>query len=472
MARRTMQDPLFALTSDQLSNFAVTSPMRLLSVLPDIHPSVGFALWNALRCMCPADGLQIKAVRLGPDGRPPAGAEPDEGATEELNALWASLPQEVGGLQGLQTQLSIQAMFTGLICAEAVPGAEGGGVGRVWPVDSMTIGFSRPDRNADLTPRQRQAYPDLARAAAAAGQGAPSINLNWVPLNPETFFWAAVDAQVDDPHGRAPYAPVLSEALADLALMQDLRDAVHNAAWPRLKVGYNLLNLHKVAVEVYRITDPAEAAKWVQARIDEVVRYVEDLYSDDNIVHDSSGSSETLQPGSFQGLEGVLNFLRHRLVQALKTLPTLMGINDGATYNYTSVEWGIYASGLESLRSLVAWVIARIGTLHLRLLGIPAVAVAVYQPIKTNDELVEANTANVKLQNAANAEKLGYKTHDEACMMVYGHKARREAMPGALESVSGTGEQSGQPGPKNGGQGSPDGGTNKDDRQARKSLPK
>ena len=439
IARRAVVDPLFGSTSEQLEQFAGSQPMRLLSLLPDVHPGVGLALWNALRLTCPVDGFEVAAVKPGePDGE----QELDTAATQSLRDMWASQPPEVGGLAGFQTQLTIQALFTGLACCECVPGTALKGMYRIWPVDSLTISFGRIGRNDDVQPYQRQVHPTYSvfpgsgPAVAAIGVGTPfsvaMYGAQYIPLSRDRFFWTAIDQQVDDPYGRAPYATALSEVLADLALMQDLRDAVHNSAWPRMEVGVDLAALHRVAVEVYRISDPKKATEWVNARFQETAKYVETMGSSDNIVHDSSGSVKNVQPGSFQGMEGVMNFLRNRLVQALKTLPTLMGISEGAT-NFNSVEWTIYAEGLETLRAIIAMIILSVCNLHLRLMGSTSVAIARYEKIRTNDSLVEANTKSVEITNATNLEKLGYESHDEACLQVTGHSPAGEAQPGVIE---------------------------------------
>jgi hypothetical protein len=491
MPRRTSVDPLFAYSGHDTQNFAMSQPQKLLKLLPSIHPSVGFALSTALRLMFPPGGFTIecystdaKPLPLPPFGRKsrrgsirvgkgrlgsqkanqgrlplkkmgqPKPHIPDDKATSAIASMFESLPQEIGGLDGMATTLAIQALLTGMVCIEGVPGMLLQGLSRVWPVDSLSITFVRIGRDADLEPYQTQVFPESdplingMDLSPEERQIAVILGLRLVHLDKNTFLWRAVDADVDDAYGMAPYATCLNEVIADLALMQDLRDAVHNAAWPRIVAGVNLLELHRVAVEVHRITDPTEASKWVMARFKEVVDYVSDLMADDNVVVDSNGDIKTLQPGSFQGLEGVLAFLRQRIVQSLKTLPTLMGVQDSANFSFTSVEWGIYAAGLESIRSIVCDVIVRMANLHLRLLGKKAKAVAKYTPIRTSDELVSANTENVNLQNAQLHEKMGYKSHDEAGMAATGHKPVGEPVEGMVKPAP-------QPVPLAGGFGGP-----------------
>lgn len=481
VARRSVPDPLFGHSTREggLENFAMTQPMRLLQLLPSFHPSVGFALWSALRTMFPEEGFGMRAMSLDNRMALPASKQvPSPRGQVALDKMWDSQPQEIGGLRGLAITGAVQIMTTGLCCYEAVPGPIFGGVKYAWPVDSLSVLFVRPDRSSPLEAWQKQQYPGWIPGNAGQPQqlGAPSIvpgssysklfgtervnqlsllGMQYMQMGPN-FFWQALDSDVDDPYGTAAYATALSEAIADLALMQDLRDAVHNAAWPRMQVGVNLSELHRVAVEIHRITDAKAAAKWVMDRLAEIKAAVDGLGPDENVVCDSNGDLKLVQPGGFAGLEPVLNFLRQRIVQSLKTFPTLMGISDHSNVNVQSVEYGIYAAGLETIRAVVGAPLVAVANLHLRLSGINAKAVIDYPPIRRNDELVAANTTNVKQQNAINAEKMGYLSHSAAGLYVWDTEPDKEPRPGMLDApITGQsfGEQSGQAGQKNAGTG-------------------
>lgn len=393
-----------------LLQYAQNTPLRLMSILPDIHPSVGLATWNALRLACCQDDFKIVAV---PVDQPDESDDSDDQGTALLNALWTSLPNEIGGLHGLQTTLTMQAMFTGLVCAEAVPGASGKGVNRVWPVDSLTIHFGRASAQDDVQPYQRQ-------IGGAYG---------YVPLDTNRFFWRSVDAWVDDPYGRAPYASAVIEVLRDLALIQDLTDMMHKAAWPRLGVPFNFKETFETATEVLGIRDYQEAMEFVMKQFDAVCTQQEKIKADDTVVYDGSSAPMTVIEGgkNLGNVAEVLAFLRNRLLQSLKTLPTLMGINDGSTQTYTTVEWRIYAEGLETLRGMVADLLARVGTLHFRLLGMPLKAKAVLKRIRTSDEQMDAATEATKIANAVEKRDQGWIDQDQASNEITGADAVAEA---------------------------------------------
>jgi hypothetical protein len=421
-----------------LRELTLANPHRILRDLPEIHPTVAHALRTAVTNMCPAEGVYPVAVptaafNTAPEEGSPDEQEVDDRGTAELNALFASTPPEAGGsLRGLRAMLAADMLLTGMPVIECVPGAKLKGLYRVWPVDSLTCELRRATRDSDLQLMQLIRHPEV-RPAATRGTG-PAYT-NWVPLPPETCFWGATNQRTDMPYGVAHFYQALPEAIADMALIESLRDAVHNAAWPRMQFGVDKKKLHETAVETYRITDPGKAAEWVNDRFGEFVDYINNLGADDNVAFDSAGDLKTMQPGSFQGLSEVLSFLRQRLAQSLKTLPTLLGINDGSTFNYTSVEWGVYASGLEADVAVVDDILCKAGTLHLRLCGIDAVCVMKGTSIRKNDEGTDATTMSTKVTNAQNLERAGYMGHDQASMYAHGKKAYGPAQPGVIEPL-------------------------------------
>ena len=258
---------------------------------------------------------------------------------------------------------------------------------------------------------------------------------NYVELSTETFFWRTLDCPVDDAYGRAPYAPALAQVLSDIALIQDLRDAVHNSAWPRLGHGFNFTEMFKVAQETFNMVDPNAAAAWVKDQFDSAVAAVADMRPDDNVFYDSNGRLEILEGGKgLAQVEHILTFLRQRVVQSLKSLPTLMGINDGSTQTYTTVEWQIYAAGLETLRDQAVDLLERAADLHLRLKGLALRADSIVKKIRTSDALIDAQAEAKQIENAITKIRMGWITNEEAAISITGSGPVAEPMPGALDN--------------------------------------
>jgi hypothetical protein len=420
IARRGISDPSVISTKPALQRLACGNPMRLLAMLPELDPAVGLATWNALRLTTGPDAVRIVAMKESAKGE--GDDQIDDAATAELSDLWNRLPAEIGGLNGLLETLIFTSLYTGMPCIEAVPGASMTGLAKIWPVDPLTIAFKRNPDTSEVMPLQWQFLPK-----GTIFQG------NYVELDPLTFFWRALDAPVDEPYGRAPYAPALPQILADMALIQDLRDAVHNGAWPRTAHGFNFAESFKVATEQLKMTDPNTVAAWVNERFKEAVQAVSELKPDDNVVYDATGKLETIEGGKgFAAIEPILAFLRQRVVQSVKSLPTLMGINDGSTQTYTTVEWQIYASGLETLRDIAVQLLVKAANLHLRLRGLPYSAAAIVTKIRTSDALLDAQAEGLRIANEKEKIKMGWTSNEQSAIEITGSGPVSEPLPGAF----------------------------------------
>ena len=419
-----------------ISQILAMNPGELLRNLPAIHPSVGLALWNAIRLTCPPEDSRIVCYKKNKKGLYKI---PDEKALSVVNAMIDAQPCELGGLLGLRSILTAELMLTGMACVEAVPNNELNGIHRIFPVDSLSIKFLRIFRNGDCEPFQKQMLYSLSTPEKLQSDY-DEINkkfgiddketqdkikqmfaLGYVHLNKNTFFWRSIDSAVDDPYGLSPYATAVIEVIRDLMLIQDLSDAIHNAAWPRTLIGINMQVLHETAVQVLKIRDNNKVAEWVTSRFNQMATYIQNLPPGANIAFDSAGDVKTLSPGSFSGIEPILAFLRQRIVQSLKSLPSLMGINDGGTFNFTSVEWQIYSTGLETVRRYVRELIEKVLTLHLRLSGIDAIVCIKDTAIRATDELIEANTKSVNIGNNDLLYKAGIISQEEYAMNTVHH---------------------------------------------------
>jgi hypothetical protein len=161
------------------------------------------------------------------------------------------------------------------------------------------------------------------------------------------------------------------------------------------------------------------ATAWVSEQLAEARTLAESLQTDDILFHDSSGDVDMMQPGAPAGLD-VLEFLRHQKVMAVKSWPTLLGINDGATSTFAAAESTAYYKGLERLRDLAAAPLLRAADLHLRLLGLPMKAKAVWKPVRVTDELNDANALNVQIENQKALIGLKMRTPEAAAMELTG----------------------------------------------------
>jgi hypothetical protein len=424
-----------------LAQFSATFPLRLLRLFAEMHPIVSLARRNNI-CLAFAPGdTRIVALKQGGE----AGKEQvDDAGTAELENLFDSH----GGLRSLQVAGANAAMTDGLLCYEAVPGPTGTGIADLFTFDSMTTQF-RPGKESEppLVLQQRQ-------------------DGGWEDLPAETVFYKAVDGTRDNPYGCPLFSAVVTEALSDVKLQRTLQDVLDGVAWPRLAVGFDLPMLIEFAKENYGdlgLAPPGSAptengaptiTEWAVAQFQALQTLMEQIKASDTFIFTKGSEPKTLNGGNLQGTEGTLEMQRHRLVMAVDQPPTLLGIDTGGTLAYSSTQWKAYALKLEALRDFVNTIIVQIANLHFRLLGVPLVAKAEVQPIRSEDMLMLAQSRQIEIQNERQLIVMGFTAPEDACVRLTGsgvvdkEKADNITAPSAETPTAqpGQGGQGSQPG--------------------------
>jgi len=393
-------------TGASLSNYAFSSPLRLLTTIIDSDVDCSLACDNIITLT--TGDVQIVAQ---PTGDP--NAAPDENVTALLQSFIEQMPKELGGLAGMQSIGTLMNVCTGMTALEAVPGEPLKGLSEIWPVDSLSLMIARPDRNARAMILQKQHSPEAASNPLYPG---------YVQMDESTFFWNPYQPMVDDPYGRASFGPVIAEILGNLHVLQALRDCIDHTAWPRGVIEIDTSQLYDMAQRLgYGDSkDNPAATKYVLDQFQAAVAGFNELKSDDWLFVGANGKAQMMAGGSFAGLEGILDELRSRIVRGLKQLPIMMAYQEGSTEGHTSVQWQVYARRLEAIRAAVLAPILAAFNLHLRLMGLMFTAVAKYQPIRTTDALVEANTRAVTIKNLATECLLGVITPDQMSIELSG----------------------------------------------------
>jgi len=109
------------------------------------------------------------------------------------------------------------------------------------------------------------------------------------------------------------------------------------------------------------------------------------------------------------------------LTMALDTLPTLLGITQGGTLAYSSVDWAMQVRKIQGFRSFVNnGVLCRAFDLHLRLMGIPCTTKAESVPIRSSDEVLDEQARQLKIQNEQALIDAGYQTRETASIGLTG----------------------------------------------------
>lgn len=400
LPRRDVRDITVMLTPEGLLREALQNPLRALWNMRGVHPALTLAEHNTLGLLCQPGDIRVEAVI--PNGPGETDDEVDPAATERLSDLWERLPQETGGLDGLAESLILEILYKGMAILECVPARRMDGLAAVLPVDALSVQFGYDRETGGLLPYQRQTR-------------------GMVPLSTDRTFWRELGGGVGNPYGIAVRAAAFGEILEDLKLTRDMRAAFRQIAWPRLLASVDYLKLREYAMQVMMIPTEDEANAWVDSTVQAFFDRFSQMASDDALLSDTNAKIETIEGGKgLPNADGLLQWFQRRMVQSVGTRPFLLGINDSTTEAQAREQFKLEANVLERIRAAAVSVLVRAATLHLRLLGINAVARAVYEPIRTTDALIEAQTAAAELETAGKRAAMGIDSMDTVAQDVSG----------------------------------------------------
>lgn len=411
-------DRSVALTSmEGVKRLAMHSPLELLSLLPDLVPEVGLAVSTFTDLACAPGSIRLKAVTTNAKGE----SEEAPDGTAAVKALFASNPKEVGGLEDMLGQNLEMLLFSGMVACEGVAGAGGKGLKAVYPVNSLTLRFNR-DTGGNLFLEQRQ-VSHTSGVGISAGAGG-----TYAPMPMERFFYDKIGGLPDDLYGRAPFSAALTEVLVCLAYMRDFLLAFHRVGTPKFDVGFDFEMWHKIAREIVGLTDAKDIDEWVTEKFNAAVEFFNNLEADDAFFHDKATGVNAIGSGDkWPDVPALWAMLRLRLVQSLKMLPTLMGIVEGTTETWSTVEWDIFAKRLRIYIGKALAPIVDCANLHLRLLGLPYTVEAEIDPVRTSQRLTDAQAEAQEINNEARKRDESWITQDDASMKITGSAAVGDA---------------------------------------------
>jgi hypothetical protein len=244
----------------------------------------------------------------------------------------------------------------------------------------------------------------------------------YVPMPMDRFFWSRMDAFPDDPYGRAPFGAALTEVLRIVAFMQDLGLAWHRVGLPRYKVKLPLNECAAYAKDILGLTDPKEIDDQAQRMFADAINFFNNLNADDAFfLGTESGDADTIGSGREMGnVQQIFDIYRYRLIIALKQNPVLMGFVNGSTETWSDVQWEIYSKGMQAIVQKAATPLIRAAQLHLQLLGMPFKVKAEYEPIRSIQRLVDAQSEAVEIANEVEKVRQNWQTNVTAAQRITG----------------------------------------------------
>ena len=326
------------------------STADLLKLLVDLSPDISRAFWDLLRMANP--GLECRALR--PDGNP------DERATATLDGFFDTLRELYGSADVVLNRLFAGCFLRGAFFAELILDDAGRTPLDLATPDPRWVRFRRfvdPQRGETWQPYQQQGSQP-------------------VPLDSPTVRYVPLDPLPGSPYGRSMAAPgPVPTAIFALGLLHDLRRVVAQQGWPRIDLTIKLEELMKAMPET-KSGDPTELRAWVSSIVSTVQDEYNRLEPDDAYVHtdvvEVGAPKGAVDSKSLGAVDGIMHALERQIIRALKTMPLLFGVNEGASETHANRQWEVHVAGIKSLQHLCESLLEHLLTVALQAQGIQA----------------------------------------------------------------------------------------------------
>jgi hypothetical protein len=384
------------------------SPIELMDMLADLSPEVSRALWDYLRFCNP--GHTEKAFRAGSEVE-------DDAGNKAIKAFMATLGKRHGTPDVMIGRLLFGAFMRGALTGELVLDKRG----------RMPLDIATPD---PASIRFRKRLDDELGEVWQAGQWQDG---NFKPLDIETFCNIPIDPPFGSPYGRPMAAPALFTSIFMLGMMHDLKRVIQQQGYPRLDIAIDTEKLAAAFSMGGAGNESFEA--YVQSFVDSVTTAFSSLEPDDTYVHTEQVTVNkpvgAVGNGALQGIDAVIAMLERQSVRALKTMPLMLALDDTTGETQSNRQYEVYVAGIKSIQHYAEALLERLFKLALEAQGIQCDVKFRFAELRAAEELRDAQTETMQINNAIAKEAAGWISHDEASEEITGHKAMGEKAPEA-----------------------------------------
>lgn len=395
-------------------------PHELLDMLADLSPEISRALWDFQRLCNP--GWEVKCFR------PNSEKTEYKRAQDAVDTFMAALRAEYGACDVVWGRLFVGAFMRGAFCAELVLD----GAGRL-PLDIAT-----PDPHSI---RFRKRRDEVRGEVWQPGQWQQA---GFVPLDIPTFRYLPVDPMPGVPYGRPLAAPALFTSIFLLSLMHDVKRVVMQQGYRRMDISIDT----EQAATSYQMSPDGYATfgEYVAGAVAAVKTAYLALEPDDAFIHSDmvvlNTPAGTVDSDSISAIDRIIEKLERMATRALKSNSLLMGNDESASETDSNRRWEIHAAGIKSLQHYAENMLESLLTLALEAQGIQARVEFRFAELRAAEELRDAQTEQMKIQNARAKYDHGWTSQDEASNEVTGHDAEEEEprTGGSADMVQGDGD--------------------------------
>ena len=378
---------------------------RQLKHMRDFNPDAALAVWNFLLLCNQGAKVEVYAAHLGPEGE----KQQDVDGQQIIDELLERSGSEYGGGLLALANVGVLTLITqGAAAIELELSENMREALDVCPVDPRLIDFAKDEDT-------RKYVPVINRP------GKPER------LNTNQFRYMPLHPDVGDPRGRSPLVPALETAFFQTEVMRDLKAVVHNQWYPRIEVTVlEEIILENVPAHLKAPGAEERLKTWLDNYLADLQTTFNALHPDDAFIH-----WDWAKPGYVSGnwsagsvdAKKLMEVIDTQMVAGLKQLPILLGRNEGSTTTHATVQWQIYAVGIEALRDHVGRLLSWILSVALQVYGRQANAEVSFEKLRKADRKVEAEAEASETRTRILQVQAGWIDNDEAAQKSVGHKA-------------------------------------------------
>ena len=390
--------------------------LQMMRSMRDYNPDAALALWNMIRLATKIEDIQV--YHYAPDLTEDEWDTDLEGQQRirELDERQIVGGEYGGGLRAIAGVLVLTLMTQGAAALEVALTDDLRDVEDFCPVDPWLVTFQRDERR-------------VARPVLNLIHGAP------VPLNEVQFRYVPLDPEVNDPHGRSPMWPALEAVMFQTEVLRDLKAVAHNQGYPRIDVSVvEEIVIQNLPPHLKGPGQEDDLKDWLDGYLTDIASAYEALNPDDAFVHWDWLQVNMTGPGKGGAgsldIQALIRVVEAQVIAALKSLPILLGRNEGTTTTHATVQWQIYADSVEAVQDVVQKMLEWACNLTLRVWGRQSVCRITMERPRKSDRYQEAQADQIEADTWFKKVLYGWATNDEAAQATVGHDAVGEmALP-------------------------------------------
>lgn len=392
---------------------------KLMEYLCDVSPEISKALFDFLTMSNP--GYECKAYNIKSDNT--ADSETiNAPAQVELDGFWSLMKNLYGAADVPIARLFISVFLRGEVLSELVFDEDSETVVDFCVVDPRRVTFRR------VLDKKRGAIWQLVQWQSG----------NMVILDAPTITFIPFHPLPGNPRGRPMASSAMFVTLFLVGLLHDLRRVVSQQGYPRLDL--ELVSEKIFATMPMDVKNDAEnTRKWLTDAMNEVAKAYGKLEPDDAYVHlDTVKINKPVGTVDSQSLgytDKLISALERMAVQALKTMPLLMGINEAVSETHANRQWEIYAQGIKSIQHIVESLLETSLTLMLQQKGIQAKVEMRFAELRAAELLRDAQVETADITNARMLYDNGIISQDEQAQRAAGKAKADQPEPRVTKSA-------------------------------------